>query len=70
MLGYEDINTSYPTLAECEARAKEVHETMGEDLFRRGASLKISCVDKKIIEKIQQMSLSRQTFSASKKVIK
>jgi predicted RNase H-like HicB family nuclease len=67
MLGYEDINTFYPTRAECEARAKEVHETMAEDLFRRGASLKISCVDRKIVEKIKQMSLGRQTFSASEK---
>jgi len=61
-LGYETADdNAYATQALCKAKAQIIYESMARDLYSRGASLRVSCVKRKVIEQIKNMPRRNQT---------
>jgi hypothetical protein len=54
VLGFETPLVSYEGLEKCTARAEEIYEKVSKDLYQAGAAIRISCVNKKVLEQIKR----------------
>ena len=55
VIGFEDPLVPYEGLEKCTARAEELYREAARDLYQAGASIRISCVNKEIVDRMKQV---------------
>ena len=55
VIGFEEPLASYDGLEKCTARAEELYREAALDLYQAGASIRISCVNKEIVDQMKEV---------------
>lgn len=55
VIGFEDPLVPYEGLEKCTARARELYREAARDLYQAGAAVRISCVNKEIVDQMKEV---------------